>query len=87
MPGFLVRGTIENGETRVRDSADCPADISSDGHTFAGHTASDVPLSATGPGARQFTGIYENTDVFVKMLRATRGSYGRPSSDVKAPQR
>jgi alkaline phosphatase len=78
VPGFLVPGVIENGEHACRGSAECPADISSDGHTFSGHTAADVPLSATGPGALQFTGTYENTDVFVKMLRAAAGSYGPP---------
>jgi alkaline phosphatase len=36
-----------------------------------------VPLSASGPGAWQFTGVYENTDVLLKMLRAAAGSYGR----------
>ena len=30
-----------------------------------------------GPGAWQFTGVYENTDVFLKMLRAAAGSYPR----------
>jgi alkaline phosphatase len=44
------------------------------GHPIAGHTASDVPLSATGPGAWQFTGVYENTDVFLKILRASSGA-------------
>jgi alkaline phosphatase len=76
IPGFLVRGTIENGETPCPSAAGCPADTASLGHTISGHTASDVPLSASGPGAWQFTGVYENSDVFLKILRATRGSYG-----------
>ena len=75
IPGFLVRGTIENGETPCPPSAGCPADTAPLAHTISGHTASDVPLSASGPGAWQFTGVYENSDVFLKMLRATRGSY------------
>ena len=54
----------------------CPGDTGSVGHTIAGHTASDVPLSATGPGAWQFTGVYENTDVFLKILRAAAGTSG-----------
>jgi alkaline phosphatase len=74
IPGFLVRGTIENGETPCPSSTGCPGDTASLGHTVAGHTASDVPLSASGPGAWQFTGVYENADVFLKMLRASRGS-------------
>ena len=43
---------------------------------IAGHTGTDVPLSA-GPGAWQFTGTFDNTDVFLKMLRAATGSYPR----------
>lgn len=74
--GFLVPGVIENGATPCPDPDGCPADTASAGHTFAGHTASDVPLSALGPGAWQFTGVYENTDVLLKMLRATAGTYG-----------
>ncbi len=72
--GFLVSGTIENGATPCTAPDGCPGDTAADGHTTAGHTASDVPLSATGPGAWQFTGVYENTDVFLKLLRAATGS-------------
>jgi alkaline phosphatase len=74
--GRFIEGTIENGATPC--PAECPADTASDGHTVTGHTASDVPLSASGPGAWQFTGVYENTDVFLKMLRSAAGTYGRP---------
>jgi alkaline phosphatase len=73
IPGRLVVGTIENGETPC--PSDCPADTPSLGHTISGHTASDVPLSATGPGAWQFTGVYENSDVLLKMLRSASGTY------------
>jgi len=31
------------------------------------HTASDIPLSAFGPGAYSFTGLMDNTDVFFKL--------------------
>jgi len=74
--GFLVEGVIENGATPCPAEDGCPADTASVGHTFAGHTATDVPLSAIGPGAWQFTGVYENTDVLLKLLRATAGTYG-----------
>jgi alkaline phosphatase len=80
IPGLLVRGTIENGETPCPSPAKCPADTASLGHTIAGHTASDVPLSASGPGAWQFSGVYENSDVFLKMLRTLRGSYVQPAA-------
>lgn len=43
----------------------------------AGHTAADVPLSAYGPGMEQFTGTFDNTDVFLKLLRAAAGSYAK----------
>jgi alkaline phosphatase len=78
IPGFLVAGTIEDGSTPCPAPDKCPGDTASVGHTFSGHTASDVPLSASGPGAWQFTGVYENTDVFVKMLRASTGGFGAP---------
>ena len=35
------------------------------------HTASDIPLSAYGPGAYAFTGVIDNTDVFFKLAQAT----------------
>ncbi|MBI3367453.1 MAG: alkaline phosphatase, partial [Burkholderiales bacterium] len=34
------------------------------------HTATDVPLSAFGPGALAFTGVLDNTDVFFKLAQA-----------------
>lgn len=77
-PGFLVAGTIENGATGCPDSAGCPDDTGASPIAIAGHTAADVPLSAEGPGAWQFTGVYENTDAFAKLLRAAAGSYPRP---------
>ncbi len=82
--GFLVPGTIENGETPCPAADGCPADTASLGHTIAGHTASDVPLSASGPGAWQFTGVYENSDVLLKMLRATTGGYPAPGTAPRA---
>jgi alkaline phosphatase len=79
VPGFLVAGTIENGATGC-PTADCPpdTDTAADAHTISGHTASDVPLSASGAGALEFTGTYDNTDVFGKILRLVGGaSLGR----------
>jgi alkaline phosphatase len=70
IPGFLMAGTIENGAGACEICGD-----SSIAHTIAGHTASDIPLSAFGPGMEQFTGTYDNTDVFLKILRAVAGSY------------
>ena len=77
IPGFLVPGTIENGATGCPAPNGCPADTAATPAAIAGHTAADVPLSAQGPGQWQFTGTYENTSVFLKMLRAAAGSYPR----------
>jgi len=81
IPGFHVTGVIENGATPCPAGDGCPADTASDGHTISGHTATDVPLSAAGPGAWQFTGVYENTDVFLKILRAATGTYAAPGQE------
>ncbi len=37
-----------------------------------GHTATLVPLFAFGPGAENFTGVYENSDVFHKIMELIR---------------
>jgi alkaline phosphatase len=71
---------IENGATGCPDPEGCPADTASSPQVIAGHTATDVPLSAAGPGALQFTGTYENTDVLIKILRATSGAWEPPGS-------
>lgn len=76
-PGFLLAGAIENNATGCQAADGCPDDTRANPIAIAGHTASDVPLSADGPGAWQFTGTYDNTDVFVKLLRAAAGSYPR----------
>ena len=80
VPGFLVEGTIENGKESCTEADGCAGDTSSIGHTFSGHTANDVVLSALGPGAWQFSGTYENTDVFIRMLRATTGDWSFPGA-------
>ena len=37
------------------------------------HTATDIPLSAHGRGARHFTGVFDNTDVFFKIAQVAIG--------------
>ena len=37
------------------------------------HTATDIPLSALGPGALVFTGVMDNTDVFFRLAQAAVG--------------
>jgi alkaline phosphatase len=70
--GVLITGQIENGE-----STSIAKDIDVEPMTLAVHTASDVPLTAMGPGALQFVGVQDNTSVFFKMLRAYGGSFPR----------
>ena len=38
--------------------------------TTGGHTASHIPVFAYGPGAEKYTGIYENTSIYNKILRS-----------------
>jgi alkaline phosphatase len=76
--GRLITGQVENGE-----SASVAKDIDIEPMTFAVHTASDIPLTATGPGALQFVGVQDNTSVFFKMMRAYGGSYPRVYYDGK----
>ena len=37
-----------------------------------GHSAALIPVFAYGPGSEEFIGVYENTDIFEKILRATK---------------
>ncbi|MBB6735633.1 alkaline phosphatase [Cohnella zeiphila] len=39
--------------------------------TTSGHTAVDVPVTATGRNAGLFTGTFENTEIFKKLMQAT----------------
>ncbi|MEY4929679.1 MAG: hypothetical protein RI909_403 [Bacteroidota bacterium] len=40
--------------------------------TTGSHTGVMIPVFAFGPGAEQFSGIYQNTDIFHKMIKAFR---------------
>jgi alkaline phosphatase len=51
----------------------------------AAHTATDIPLSAFGPGAWSFTGVQDNTDVFFKLAQAAHGVM--LPADLFAPKR
>ncbi len=44
------------------------------------HTAADVPLSAYGPGAFNFTSVIDNTDVFFKMAQSIVGGVVLPEA-------
>jgi alkaline phosphatase len=68
--GRLITGQVENGE-----SSSISPDLDIEPAVNAVHTASDIPLTATGTGAMQFVGVQDNTSVFFKMMRAYGGSY------------
>ncbi len=43
------------------------------------HTATDIPLSAYGPGAWAFTGVMDNTDVFFRLAQAALKGVASPA--------
>ncbi len=51
------------------------------------HTATDIPLSAFGPGAYAFTGVMDNTDVFFKLAQASLKGIILPPGFAAAPKR
>lgn len=53
-------GNIEKGKIRAK-------------FTTKGHSAAMVPVFSFGPSAKQFSGIYENTAIFDKMLSTVKG--------------
>ncbi len=70
--GTLITGQVENNEVVALASNPDREPI-----TSAVHTATDIPLTASGPGALQFVGVQDNTSVFFKIMRAYGGSYPR----------
>ncbi|CAN5551609.1 alkaline phosphatase [soil metagenome] len=48
------------------------------------HTATDIPLSAFGPGALAFTGVIDNTDVFFKLAQAAMRGTTAPADGTGA---
>jgi alkaline phosphatase len=80
--GEVLKFASKNGETLVIVTADHETgglginggNMSSGkveaGFTTMGHTAVMVPVFAFGPNAELFSGIYENTEIFHKMLKA-----------------
>ena len=49
------------------------------------HTATDIPLSAFGPGAWAFTGVMDNTDVFFKLAQASLKGVVMPEGLMSKP--
>ncbi len=80
----VLRFAEQDGETLVVITADheCGGLTLTGGNLAAGkpeghfstthHTAVPVPVYAYGPGAELFGGIYENTDIYFKMMKLLR---------------
>lgn len=81
--GEVLKFAEEDGETLVIVTADhetgglginggkMGSGLIEPGFTTLGHTGVMVPVFAYGPQAELFSGIYENTDIFHKMLKAS----------------
>jgi alkaline phosphatase len=65
--GTLIPGVIENGSA------------GGELQTQAVHTMSDIPISAYGPGASQFSRVLDNTEVFFSIISSVFGSYPIPT--------
>jgi alkaline phosphatase len=53
----------------------------------AAHTATDIPLSAFGPGAWSFTGVQDNTDVFFKLAQVALKGVVAPAGFAALPRK
>jgi alkaline phosphatase len=42
-------------------------------YATGGHSATLIPVFAFGPGSEEFKGIYQNTDLFKKMVKLASG--------------
>jgi alkaline phosphatase len=51
------------------------------------HTATDIPLSAFGPGAWAFTGVQDNTDVFFKLAQVALKGVVAPAGFAALPRK
>lgn len=67
-------GYTLSAKTMTREDGTEYSDYSDIGATFSngGHSATLVPVFAYGPGAEAFAGIYQNTDIFDKILELTK---------------
>jgi len=69
--GFTLASTIKKTEDGEEYS-----DYNEITMTFStgGHSATLIPVFAYGPGSEEFTGVYENTAIFDKILKLTKWS-------------
>jgi alkaline phosphatase len=66
--GFTLSSTLKKTEDgkSYSDNNEITATFSTNGHS-----ATLIPVFAYGPGAEAFSGVYENTEIFHKILEAT----------------
>lgn len=59
---------------KTRDDGTEYSDYSEVGMTFStgGHSATLIPVFAYGPGSEEFNGVYQNNDIFKKILKVTQ---------------
>jgi alkaline phosphatase len=71
--GFTLKS-----KTRLKDDGSEYSDYSEIDMAFSikGHSATLVPVFAYGPGSEVFVGIYENTEIFHKIIEVTK--WGNP---------
>ncbi|MEO0471522.1 MAG: alkaline phosphatase [Bacteroidota bacterium] len=66
----IITADHETGGLGVNKGSEMKMGELKTGYTTGGHTAAMVPVFAYGPGAETFSGIYENTAIFDKMMKA-----------------
>jgi alkaline phosphatase len=66
--GFTLSSTLKKTEdgNSYSDYSEITGTFSTDGHS-----ATLIPVFAYGPGSEAFSGVYENTEIFHKILEAT----------------
>ena len=69
-------GFTLSAKKKTREDGSEYNDYSEAGMTFSngGHSATLIPVFAFGPGAEEFTGVYENNEIFDKILKVTQWS-------------
>ncbi|RLD27190.1 MAG: alkaline phosphatase [Bacteroidetes bacterium] len=67
--GFTLASTIKKREDGSEYS---DYDEISMKFSTKGHSATLIPVFAYGPGSEEFIGVYENTDIFEKILKMTK---------------
>ncbi|MBC7879804.1 MAG: alkaline phosphatase [Anaerolineae bacterium] len=83
--GILLTGNMPTRNTVPTQPATGAALSTSSANKTSGsvgvapHSGEDVPLSASGPGADLFAGVYDNTDVHVRIANALSGKTSRRS--------